>query len=359
MQFGYFTLSDNRYPDNARTAEQFLIEIREQAVLAEKLGLSSAWIGEHHFNRRGCVSAPLVVLSHVAAVTSRIRLAPAVVVLPIHHPIHVAAEWATLDQLSGGRVDFAAGRGYDSHEFTPFNADFQRSAEQFTEGVELLSRCWNETGPFSFKGQFYEANELEVFPRPLQKPFRPYMASFSRFSMELAARFDWNLLLAPFASTILFGSLANAVSAYREICEAKAAPVRKVKSSYFIHIGGSSAQMQEGRERMVDYISMAGLRKQMSQGGAGPLPPTMEYFRKMGERLNDPSGSQFDDNSILIGSTSQITETLKKVESAGIHEVILYFNFGNKSDAFVRDQMHQFTSEIAPAFAPEKTLMRS
>jgi hypothetical protein len=138
MKFGYFTLSDNRYPNNPRSPEQFLVEIRDQAVLAEKLGLNSAWIGEHHFNRRGCVSVPAVVLANIAASTTRLRLGPAVVVLPIHHPIHVAEEWATLDQLSGGRVDFAAGRGYDQHEFTPFNTDFHSSAEQFSEGIELL-----------------------------------------------------------------------------------------------------------------------------------------------------------------------------------------------------------------------------
>lgn len=350
MKFGYFTLSDNRYPDNPRSAEQFLIEIRDQAVLAEKIGLNSAWIGEHHFNRRGCVSVPSVVLAHVAAATSRIRLAPAVVVLPIHHPIHVAEEWATLDHLSGGRVDFAAGRGYDAHEFTPFGVDFQRSAEHFTEGLEFLIRCWKETGPFSFKGQFYDSEDIEVLPRPLQKPFRPYMASFSKFSMELAARFDWNLLLAPFASTILFGNLGNAVAAYREICAAKGAPERKVKCSYFIHIGGSTAEMAAAKQRMVDYISMAGLRKSMSQGGTGKLPPTMEYFKKIGEKLNDPSGDQFDENSILFGSPQRIVDSLKKAEAVGIDEVVLYFNFGNRHDAFVREQMHQFMDEIAPAF---------
>ena len=58
MDFGYFTLSDNRYPDNKRTAEQFLLEIRDQAVYAEEIGMHSAWIGEHHFNRRGCVPVP-------------------------------------------------------------------------------------------------------------------------------------------------------------------------------------------------------------------------------------------------------------------------------------------------------------
>jgi alkanesulfonate monooxygenase SsuD/methylene tetrahydromethanopterin reductase-like flavin-dependent oxidoreductase (luciferase family) len=261
MKFGYFTLSDNRYPNNPRSPEQFLVEIRDQAVLAEKLGLNSAWIGEHHFNRRGCVSVPAVVLANIAAATTRLRLAPAVVVLPIHHPIHVAEEWATLDQLSGGRVDFAAGRGYDSHEFTPFNTDFQSSAEQFSEGIELLMRCWTETQPFNFKGRFYNCEDIEVSPKPLQKDFRPYMGSFSRFSMELAAKWDWNLLLAPFAATVLFGGLGNAATAYREICEKAGKPAQKIKCSYFINIGEGEDERQRALERMVNYITMAGLRK--------------------------------------------------------------------------------------------------
>src|SRR5579864_6894590 len=155
MKFGYFTLSDNRYPNNPRSPEQFLIEIRDQAVLAEKLGLNSAWIGEHHFNRRGCVSVPAIVLANVAAATTRLRLGPAVVVLPIHHPIHVAEEWATLDQLSGGRVDFAAGRGYDAKEYAPFGIPFDESAEIFEEGLQVLWRAWTEPGPFSHDGKYY------------------------------------------------------------------------------------------------------------------------------------------------------------------------------------------------------------
>jgi alkanesulfonate monooxygenase SsuD/methylene tetrahydromethanopterin reductase-like flavin-dependent oxidoreductase (luciferase family) len=351
MKFGYFTLSDNRYPNNPRSPEQFLVEIRDQAVLAEKLGLNSAWIGEHHFNRRGCVSVPAVVLANIAAATTRLRLAPAVVVLPIHHPIHVAEEWATLDQLSGGRVDFAAGRGYDSHEFTPFNTDFQLSAEQFSEGIELLMRCWTETQPFNFKGRFYNFEDVEVSPKPLQKDFRPYMGSFSRFSMELAAKWDWNLLLAPFATTVLFGSLGNAVTTYREICEKTEKPVQKVKCSYFINIGEGEDERQRALERMVSYITMAGLRKTMSHGGKGALPPTMQYFKKMGERLNDAKASDFDDNSLLYGSSQQIIDTLKRVEAVGIDEVILYFNFGNRPDTYVREQMHRFTDDIAPAFS--------
>ena len=354
MKFGYFTLSDNRYPDNPRTPAQFHIEIRDQAVLGEKLGLNSAWIGEHHFNRRGCVSMPGMMLANIAAATTRIRLAPAVVVLPIHHPIYVAEEWATLDQLSNGRVDFACGRGYDSHEFTPFGADFQQSAEQFAEGLELLHKCWHEPGPFSFKGKFYDCEDIDVHPKMYQKEFRPYMASFSKFSMTLAAEWDWNLLLAPFATTVLFGNLANAVNAYREICEQKGTPVRKVKCSYFIHIGEGAEEEARAQERMINYITMAGLRKTMSQGGKGQLPESMQYFKQIGAALNDPKSGDFDDRSMLFGSPQRIIDSLKKVEEIGIDEVILYFNFGNAPDPYVRETMHRFAEEIAPAFAASK-----
>ena len=117
MQFGYFTLSDNNYADNRRGANQFVADILDEALYAEEVGLHSAWIGEHHFSTLGVLSCPDLVLAQVAARTSRIRLAPAVTVLPLHHPIRVAEQWATLDLLSGGRVDFAAGRGYDRREY--------------------------------------------------------------------------------------------------------------------------------------------------------------------------------------------------------------------------------------------------
>ena len=104
MDFGYFTLSDNHYPDNPRSAERFILDIREQALLADELGMHSVWIGEHHFDSLGVNSCPGMLLASIVPLTKRVRLAPAVAVLPLHHPLRVAEEWATLDLLSGGRV---------------------------------------------------------------------------------------------------------------------------------------------------------------------------------------------------------------------------------------------------------------
>jgi alkanesulfonate monooxygenase SsuD/methylene tetrahydromethanopterin reductase-like flavin-dependent oxidoreductase (luciferase family) len=144
MQFGYFTLSDNRYPNNPRSAESFIKDIYAEALWAEQVGLNSAWIGEHHFNLLGVNASPLAMLAQLAGATTKLRLAPAVTLLPVHHPLHVAEEWATLDLLSGGRVDFAAGRGYDRKEYDPFQMPFDDSAELFAEGLEIVWRAWTE-----------------------------------------------------------------------------------------------------------------------------------------------------------------------------------------------------------------------
>jgi alkanesulfonate monooxygenase SsuD/methylene tetrahydromethanopterin reductase-like flavin-dependent oxidoreductase (luciferase family) len=142
MEFGYFTLSDNHYDNNTRTANEFVAEIADQALHAENLGMHSAWIGEHHFNSLGVLSCPDLVLAYIAARTKRIRLAPAVTVLPLHQPIRVAEQWATLDLLSGGRVDFAAGRGYDRREYEPFAVSFDDNQAIFEEGLDVVRTLW-------------------------------------------------------------------------------------------------------------------------------------------------------------------------------------------------------------------------
>ena len=168
MKFGYFTLSDNTYRDNLRSPNQFVNDIVNEAIYADEIGMHSAWIGEHHFSTLGVLSCPDLALAYIAARTKNIRLAPAVTVLPLHHPIRVAEQWASLDLLSGGRVDFAAGRGYDRREYEPLGADFDDNQSVFEEGMEIVRRLWDATGPISFHGKHYNFDDVSITPRPLQ-----------------------------------------------------------------------------------------------------------------------------------------------------------------------------------------------
>src|SRR6202048_3410712 len=187
MDFGYFTLSDNHYENNSRSSTQFVADITAEALYAEKVGMHSAWIGEHHFNSLGVLSCPDMVLAYVAANTTRLRLASAVNVLPLHHPIRVAEQWATLDLLSGGRVDFAAGRGYDQREYLPLNVSFEHNQEIFEEGMEVVRRLWSADRPISHHGRHYRFDDVAITPKPVQRPLPAYVASFSQPSIELAA----------------------------------------------------------------------------------------------------------------------------------------------------------------------------
>ena len=348
MKFGYFTLSDNRYPNNTRTPEQFVREIYNQALHAETIGLNSAWIGEHHFNLLGVNACPNILLAKLAGATTRIRLAPAVVLLPVHHPLHVAEEWATLDLLSGGRVDFAAGRGYDRLEYAPFGTDFQNSAEIFAEGLEVLWRAWTEPGKWSHKGKHYQFDNIEVRPKPAQDPLRPYVACFSKMSMELAARNDWNIIFAPFAAAMVYGSLAQGVEAYRQEAARFGKPPRRAMCSYFCHIADTKAEEDYGREALIRYFKDALIAAFPSD--ARTVPPTLKYFLEIVDILKNMKAESLTSKSILTGSPQKIIDDLKQVEKAGIAEVILYFNYGLKPNTMVLEQMERFAKEIMPAF---------
>ena len=348
MKFGYFTLSDNRYANNDRTANRFVADIIDEAVYAEEVGLHSAWIGEHHFSTLGVLSCPDLVLANVAARTRHIRLAPAVTVLPLHHPIRVAEQWATLDLISGGRVDFAAGRGYDRQEYRPFGVSFEDNQAIFEEGMEIVRRLWSADGPISHTGRHYQFEDVAVTPSPVQRPLPAYVASFSQPSIELAGRLDCGLIVAPFAAAMSYGGLRQVADLYHETCGRHGRAPGRLMCSYFIHFADTSGEEEAARARQIRYYKECVIAA--FPGDPATAPPSYRYFIGMVERLRNVRPEDLTENSVLLGSPEQITDTLKKVESAGFDEVILYFNVGLKPHAQVKEEMARFMREVAPNF---------
>jgi alkanesulfonate monooxygenase SsuD/methylene tetrahydromethanopterin reductase-like flavin-dependent oxidoreductase (luciferase family) len=348
MEFGYFTLSDNHYDHNRREANQFVADILDEAVYAEEVGLHSAWIGEHHFSTLGVLSCPDLVLANVAARTKRIRLAPAVTVLPLHHPIRVAEQWATLDLLSGGRVDFAAGRGYDRREYLPLGVSFEDNQAIFEEGMEVVRRLWSAGEPISHHGKHYRFNDVAITPKPLQRPIPAYVASFSQPSIELAGRLGCGLIVAPFAASMTYGGLRQVNELYRATCVRHKRKPGRLMCSYFIHFADTEGEEKAARARQIRYYRECVIAA--FPGDPKTAPPSYRYFIAMVERLRNVGPADLTENSVLLGSPSQITEILKKVEAAGFDEVILYFNVGLKPHAQVKDEMARFMAEVAPAF---------
>jgi alkanesulfonate monooxygenase SsuD/methylene tetrahydromethanopterin reductase-like flavin-dependent oxidoreductase (luciferase family) len=349
MEFGYFTLSDNHYRDNERSPNQFVADITAEALYAEELGLHSAWIGEHHFNSLGVLSCPDLVLAYIAARTRRIRLAPAVTVLPLHHPIRVAEQWASLDLLSGGRVDFAAGRGYDRQEYLPFGVSFEDNQSIFEEGLEVVRKLWQADGRLAHRGRHFAFDDVRITPMPVQRPIPTYVASFSRPSIELAARLGCGLIVAPFAAAMSFGGLEQVAALYHDACARRGQQPGRLMCSYFAHFADNAEQERVQRARQIRYYKECVIPA--FPGDPKTVPPSYQYFVAMVERLHKVRPEDLTENSVLLGSSARITDTLKKVEAAGFDEVILYFNVGLKPHAQVKDEMARFMAEVAPSFA--------
>jgi alkanesulfonate monooxygenase SsuD/methylene tetrahydromethanopterin reductase-like flavin-dependent oxidoreductase (luciferase family) len=349
MKFGYFTLSDNHYRNNPRSPNQFVADIIDEAIYADSVGLNSVWIGEHHFSTLGVLSCPDVVLAYIAARTERIRLAPAVTVLPLHHPIRVAEQWASVDLISGGRVDFAAGRGYDRREYLPLGVSFEDNQAMFDEGMEVVQRLWNASAPISHRGRYYAFEDVMITPQPVQRPIPSYVASFSRPSIELAGRLGCGLIVAPFAAAISYGGLSEVARLYRETCAAHGKAPGRLMCSYFIHFFDDPMRETEARARQLRYYQECVIPA--FPGDPATAPPSYRYFIDMVERLRQVRPEDLTENSVLLGAPGYITEVLKKVEAAGFDEVILYFNVGLKPHAMVKEEMARFVQQVAPAFA--------
>ena len=349
MEFGYFTLSDNHYADNPRTANQFVADILDEAIYAETLAMHSAWIGEHHFNSLGVLSCPDIVLASVAARTSRIRLAPAITVLPLHHPIHVAEQWATLDLLSNGRVDWAAGRGYDRREYLPFNVDFADNQAIFEEGMAVVRRLWSAGGErISHHGQYYRFDDVRITPQPVQTPIPAFVASFSKPSIELAARLGCGLVVAPFAAALSFGGLKQVADLYHACCAEAGTPPGRLMCSYFTHFADDPAAEAAQRARQIRYYRECVIPA--FPGDPNTAPPSYRYFIDLVDRLTKVRPEDLTENSVLLGTPQRMIDVLKKVEAAGFGEVILYFNVGLKPHGQVKDEMARFMAEVAPHF---------
>ncbi len=193
MKLGMLHLFENPI---GTTERQVIHDQMELMVAGEDLGFDSVWPAEHHFSEYGFCGSVQVSLAAVAARTSKIRLGTGVVVLPFHHPVRVAEDFAFLDQMSGGRIDFGVGRGYQPREFKGFGVKQEDSREIFDESINLIQKCWTEDS-VTFQGKHFQVEDLTVRPKPLQKPHPPiYMACLQPDTFEIVGRYGFNLLLS-------------------------------------------------------------------------------------------------------------------------------------------------------------------
>jgi alkanesulfonate monooxygenase SsuD/methylene tetrahydromethanopterin reductase-like flavin-dependent oxidoreductase (luciferase family) len=167
MEFGIFHefLSAGTGSQTEAFAQSFA-----QIEAAESWGLDVVWLAEIHMNpTRSLLSAPLTVASAVAARTARIKIGTAVQILPLGHPLRLAEETATIDQISGGRLIFGVGRSAFPRAYDAYGISYQESQDRFAESLDIIKQAWTQEVS-SHRGRYWEFDNFTLVPRPLQQP---------------------------------------------------------------------------------------------------------------------------------------------------------------------------------------------
>jgi alkanesulfonate monooxygenase SsuD/methylene tetrahydromethanopterin reductase-like flavin-dependent oxidoreductase (luciferase family) len=170
MEFGMF----HEFPSlPGRSDSDAFDEAMQQVDAAERWGLDVMWLAELHFEpRRSLLSAPLSIASAIAARTRRIKIGIAVQVLPLCHPLRLAEEAATVDQLSRGRLIFGVGRSGVAQTYEAYGVSYAESRERSREVLDVVIAAWTRPS-FSYEGVYHRFKNVTVVPKPYQKPFPP------------------------------------------------------------------------------------------------------------------------------------------------------------------------------------------
>ena len=171
----------------------------DRVRIMDSAGYDAVWLAEHHFSTYSVCPSVHIMGMHVADITSHLRIGTGVSLAAFYHPLRLAEEVALLDNLSGGRVNWGAGRGFDRKEMEVFGVSQQESQARFREHVDVVLRAWRP-GPFTYEGRFHNFQDVEVLPKPLQDPIPAWVASTSPTAMAWAASQGHAILMDPHAT---------------------------------------------------------------------------------------------------------------------------------------------------------------
>lgn len=188
------------WPGRHGALEDVYARALERIEIMDRTGFDAVWLAEHHFTTYSVCPSVHMVGVLAAARTKRLRIGTAVSLAALYHPLRLAEEVALLDLLSGGRVNWGAGRGFARSEFNAFGVPPEESTDRFREAVEIVLKAWTEER-FTYKGQHFAFDGIELLPKPLQRPHPPvWMAATSEPAIDWAASRGFSILMDPHSS---------------------------------------------------------------------------------------------------------------------------------------------------------------
>ena len=328
MRFGLFGGAQSNQAAPARGYHDYLGFLLE----AEALGYHGCFLTEHHFTGWGQVSAPLHMLTWLAARTTTLRLGTAVMVLAWHNPMLLAEQAATVDVLSGGRLDLGVGRGYRHNEFHGFALDDAEAEARFEDSLAVMVRAWTTPGRFSHKGPFWRFDDVILEPPALQRPHPPIWVSAGRdASIVRAAERGHHLLLDQFTPIEIVG---QRVALFRDTVErgGRVFDPMSVAVARDLCLAADEASRSDAlRRRAVGHQRMIEAARTPGRDGGAHILAWADRPEARSE-------------AALYGSVAEIVAKIAALRDVGVQYVLLNI-LGND-----RASLHGVATEVMPRF---------
>ena len=313
-------------------------ELLDQVERADVAGFDSVWLRERHFHTdhqgRNFFSSPMLAAAWIAARTSRVRIGLGARILPLDHPLHIAEDAATVDLISGGRLDLGIARiGENELYQSAFGRDPAEARGRFGEALELIELAWSGE-PFTFEGEYYAVPEVAVGPRPAQRPGPPiHLVGLSDETLGFGAERGLPLLLAGAQPE---DEVGRTIDGYRERLE---------------DAGHDPAEVAMPLNRFV-YVAETTERARAEMGAAvvdfldRPASVIQDF---LGSRAADADEEMLFDEVFICGDAEHCAERIDGLRAShGVHEVLFTFNYFTMPHERCLESMERFTADVLP-----------
>jgi len=340
MKFGIANAIRN-HPAKSYSITEVYKDYVDDARLAEELGFSFSWYGEHRMTPCQWTPSPLTVCAWVAAKTKTMRVGPQVLCLPFHNPLRVAEDVAVIDILSNGRFDFGVGVGSQYEEFNTFRLDPKERIGRTWEAIELIERCFKETDTFSFKGKYFDMPEITFTTKPVQRRMPIWWGGAGPKNLVKAAEHGYHLMAG--------GNLETSKAYDDALVAAGEKPAEHfIGPMTFTCIADTEEEAWEASLEGIHYfINFYMLRRNLEGKWPGPEAEfTREKIRQSNLNLDAPW-------SLAVGSRDQVVRYFEKVRDGArgrITHLVCSPRHAGMTTAAAHRTLRYFASDVMPLF---------
>ena len=326
MEFGIF---HEFQCAQGQTEAQAFRESFEQIEAAERWGLDAVWLAEIHFSpTRSVLSAPMAIASAIAARTQRLKIGIAVQVLPLCHPLRIAEEAATVDQLSQGRLLFGVGRSGFPTTYEAYGVPYAESRDRFAETLDIIKKAWTEP-TFSYEGKYYSFHNIRLVPKPYATPHPPIrVAANSPDTFPAIGEQGYPIFVA--VRLGMLSELVPHIRAYRAAYKEAGHPgAGQVFLRVPVYVADTVERaLAEPEDSIMHFYRYLGQQLEDSATRSGTR--AIEQRAERGQRLRALTYDEARRDKIIVGTPEMVVDRLQALrEELGFNGILAELNCGS------------------------------